>query len=216
MRNDFNNKQILLLMIVGISLTVLVVIIVLRLFLTPSPTSNVSASPTPTSVASADNNSQNYQFSTLQKTTIGITKEEDIPTIFRVVSSDDLGDGKKKYTVQSQQPGNPNEIIAQDGKVISETTVTQIPSDTPFPDIEDFISIFGKPEKEIQGNLNYGWPINAYLYPTKGYMLLANKFTKEVYEIHRFEPMTLSEYEDIYSDYLKPAENEGEPFIPES
>ena len=208
--NNMNsNKKPLLILGIAIFLVLLVFIFIGALFFTPGRELPSQPKPSPTGFALPLKDPQNYKASPLQKTTIGETTEEEIEKEFNVEDTEDLGQGKTKFVVESGQAGRTAEVITQNGKVISETTVTQVSTQRPFPDLQEFIKLFGQPEKVISGNSRYGWPINSYLFPSKGYMVVANKFTNEIYEIHRFTPMSLSQYEQTYADYIIPMENEG-------
>jgi hypothetical protein len=143
------------------------------------------------------------QLSPLQKTEIGRTKEKTLKANNRILRENRLPDGSVKYTLPAVLPLETDEIIVQNGTVISERTLTQTSQHGDLPSLTSLQEQFGEPEAIVASNSRYGEFIDSHIYASRGVMVVANRFTKEIYEIHRFVPVTLEEYKIRYAEYIE-------------
>lgn len=200
-----NNKSLLFLVIVfGIGVVLVLILIITSLF-SPSPTPLDENSPLPTSVRNTTNpqDVSSFEFTPLQRTVIGQTKDDTVKKTQKVISEREEGD-VKIYTVQSFIKQYTNEIRTKNGVVIFETTRTEIATPPP-PKLNTFEELYGEPELVLNSVSELGKHVSAYIYASRGFTLFANRYTKTVYDIHRYLPMSLTEYQKEYSRFLQPA-----------
>lgn len=203
------NTTELKLKLAGIAFLVIVVIslislIIFRLFTSPdqSSTTNPAGTPTPVLLSPTSNDPRTHQFTSLQISTIGQTTDEQLAQQNIVLSKRKVVD-TTIYEIRSKEPGKTDEIRTKDGVVIFEKTSTKT-NVAPLPKLTTIKSRFGAPE-EILDKVGEGFYMSAYLYPSQGFAVFANKYTDSVYEIQRFTPMTLADYKKLYGDNLSPA-----------
>lgn len=117
-----------------------------------------------------------------------------------------------KNTVQQDQQTLfhfPSPDITRDSLVVTENGVTvferSITTDPDYfhPKLETITQSLGNPEREFKGSNFYGPEMTAYIYASKGITIVANPNTKEVFEIQRFEPMSVDEYVTKWGSDLK-------------
>lgn len=200
------NKKILLLVgiILFIGITTIFSLIQKRQQETPS-----TAFPTPTPVQTRrpglpSISASSYEFSPFQKTVIGNTTEQAVVSTIKISTKEVLPDGSTKYQMPSVNPLQPDEIISKNGVVVYEKTSTFTNADGGFPSMASFAQVFGKPDEEIQGSAFYGPFAKTYIYATKGFALIANPNTDEVYEVQRFLPQSAASYKSVYGKDINP------------
>lgn len=208
MRNKSIRLQIIILLLI-----IAVIIIPVILFSTntgrSSPLFPNFATPTPIKEPEVLKNTSNYDFTPFQTTEITKTTDDEIKKNNTIVSQEQRG-GTTIYQIDSKIPGTTDEIRTNNGVVIFESTSVEI-STPPPPTLTQIERVFGKPE-EIKMQVGDGFYLNAYLYPAKGFVVFANRYTGTVYTIHRFPPMTVSQYETMYAEFLTEATTEPEYF----
>lgn len=202
-----NRMKLLLLGVGGLALFVLVmiVLVVSSLFSSspsPSPADDVSGTPTPIPDTITQADPRTRQFTPLQKTTIGTTTDDQIRQQTNVISSRRQGD-VTIYLVESKEEGETDEIHTRNGVVIYEKTSTETNA-APLPRLSDITRQYGMPEETLD-KVGDGFYMSAYLYPTKGFAIYANRYTGSIYEVQRFVPMSLAEYKVQYGVGLSPA-----------
>ncbi len=200
-----NNKSLLFLVILlGVGVILLLILIISSFFSSPQNTNdNANRLPTPVRNTTNPDDTKSFEFTPLQRTIIGQTKDENIKKLEKVISEKEQ-DGIKTYITQSYIKQYTNEIRTKNGVVIFETTRTEISSPPP-PKLNTFQDLYGQPELVLDSVSELGKHVSAYIYASKGFTLFANRYTKTVYDVHRYLPMSLSEYQKEYSRYLQPA-----------
>ncbi|CAN5201614.1 hypothetical protein BH09PAT1_BH09PAT1_1330 [soil metagenome] len=187
----------------------LIVIIILSAFRNSSqPVDTALSTPTPVATQPPKQFDRSH-ITPLQKTTIDQTTDQQIVKDLNVVSKTNLRD-ITIYKVKSAIPGVNDEVRTKDGKVIFESSDTEISSPPP-PKMTTVTSTFGEPEL-IQKSVGVGWYTDAYLYPTQGLAFFANSQTGTVYLVQRFVPMTLNNYRSQYSEFLQKKSSQPEYF----
>lgn len=207
-----NTKPTLILTIIlGIAVLLFLIIMVYSFF---PKNSNFPQQPriggTPTPVQSGNtSSSKKYLISPLEKTSIGKTTDAQIKQSFTVVSEKQDGD-TTIYEVNSDVISATNQIRTRGGVVVFESTNTQVSSPTP-PKISDLEKGYGKAERTTP-RAGEGFYLDAHLYPSKGFMVFANRYTGTVYFVQRFTPMTIAQYESEYAEFLELKEQPKETF----
>ncbi len=145
---------------------------------------------------------QNNTFSSLQKTVPGKTTVQDVErTVPRILKKDVLPGGGVQYSFQSELISRPNQIQTKNGVAVFEKElIPENPSARGYVLISTYINSLGKPEKIIKGSNFYGWSINTYVYPNKGFAFIGNPNTDEVLEIHIFKPLSVEDYVKMYGE----------------
>ncbi len=204
-----NKSTIILLIVLAIAILLGIIVAVYSIApkSQPSP-ATIAGTPTPIKTGSSDQQKE-YLISPLEKTTIGTTTDSQIKSAFTIASQRQDGD-VTIYEVNSQIPGSTDQIRTQNGIVIFESINTQIAKPAPSK-IATLEQKYGKAEKIIQ-SVGQGFYTDAHLYPSKGFMFFANRYTNTVYYVQRFIPMTVTQYETTYGEFLKPAEGVKETF----
>ena len=188
-------------LVIIISIVILFILLLISLFVkeeVPSPT--------------ASNTFPNAEsFSPLLKTTIGSTTDKEIKESSRVIREEKTADGATKYIVGSSLSLTEDEIYTKDGKAVFESTSIYTNKFGQLPLLDSYDEQFGEPDGVIERSVLYGWHTNLYIYAKDGFALIANKFTREVYEILRFTPMSLEEFKRQYPEYLIQAPDPRDP-----
>lgn len=140
--------------------------------------------------------------SPLERTEIGKTTEQEVKKMSGILGKKREGD-ITIYLIRSSEPGEIDEIRTRNGIVIFEKTSTETAT-APLPNLDQIFSKYGKPEY-VKDKVGEGFYMSAYIYPSKGIAIYANRYTKSVYEIQRFIPMSLEDYVRQYGENLSPA-----------
>lgn len=195
--------------LIGLAILVIIIITVVGTVIfsvfrsSPQPTETFL--PTPTSVPTQPVLFDAAHITPLQKTTIGKTTDDQIVKNETIISKISKGD-ITIYKVKSPS-GVDGEIRTQQGQVIFESTNTEIASPPP-PKITRVKTSFGEPELMLERVGPVGWYTNAYFYPSQGLVFFANRYTGTVYQVQRFTPMTLGNYQRVYAEFMQPAKSE--------
>lgn len=197
--------------IFGIAVLLVVIVIILLisiLFRTESTKTNQNIYPTP---ASINEPWKKYPFTPLQKTSVGLTTDAYIKKKYKVINEELMTDGSIKYKVESVTPTKYDEIRTKNGVVIFEKTRVFTIKFGDLKLLSYYENIFGKPQ-DIQDNIKlYGWNTSAYIFAGKGFTLIVNRFTNEVYEVQRYTPVSVQEYKTTYAEFLEPEARPGDP-----
>ena len=128
-----------------------------------------------------------------QDTVIGKTTDNDISRIPSLVRKESQS-GKNIYFFPSTDSRRENIVETRDGKAVFKrvVSITSVSYKTPL--IDGYISQYGNPEFEFTGSNRYGQYMKTYVYPSKGFALIFNPYTNEVFEIQSFTPVSLEEY----------------------
>jgi hypothetical protein len=200
-RQNINSTT--LLFTAAVFLVVIVIIIVLVIiFRRPQQPTGPNTIPTPTIVVGRQQDGS-YRYTTLEKTTVGKTTEQELQQQTKILSKAELSD-VTIYTVQSDIPLTTNEVRVKNNTVIFESINTQTNKNGNPPKFSTIEKELGQAE-EVIDKVGWAWYITAFLYPSKGVAFFVNTNTDSVYEVQRFVPMNLAEYKAEYGSYIKPA-----------
>ena len=169
---------------------------------------------TPTPIPYTMNADGTFNFTPLQKTVINKTSENEVEEKQKILNKSYRG-SVTVYEVPSATPLETDEIRTSDGKVIFESiNVFNDKAGMP-PKVNYYSKQFGPPEKLLRSVSPLGKHISAYIYAKDGFTLFVNHNTNTVYEIHRYTPMSTSEYENQFGEYLQPAPEYPREFLGE-
>ncbi len=150
--------------------------------------------------------------SSIQKTIIGKTTTQEVEQLPERIGKTENPDGSFSYSFASPLNARPKQVLTKDDKVIFESImIPENPTAEGYSKIDDYTSHYGQPEAILKGSKFYGWHMEEYVYSSQGFTLIANPFTKEVFEIHAYQPMDVDSYvkyygEDITSQNQPPQE----------
>lgn len=208
----FEKNQTLLLL--GIAIFLILAIIVIAIFSlssTPS-TSEDTSFPTPTPIPYTRDTEGNFTFTPLQKTVITKTTAQEVESQQKIINKSLRGD-ITVYEVPSATPGETDEIRTKNGVVVFESVDLFNNKSGMPPKATVYTKEFGIPEKKLKSVTDLGKHISAYIYAEKGFTIFVNPNTNTVYRIHRFTPMTTTEYETQYAEFLEPAPEYPQEFF---
>ncbi len=194
----YNNGLLLLL---GIVIVLVVSVLIVALL---SGMRRNSTTSTPTNVPGGS--STQHKISPTQKTIIEKTTKNEVEDLPGIIGKATLSDGATRYTFSSPLISRKNEVIVKDNQVIFERILVPESSKDPgYVRISQYEKEYGKPQQTIRGSRFYGNLIRTYIYANKGFALIGNPITDEVFEIHTFNPTTVENYiqefgEDIDKD----------------
>lgn len=135
-------------------------------------------------------------------TSIGQTTDTQITSLPNIKSINPLPNGNTQYLFPSKYSHLNNEIVTKDNKVVFKKIITVVP-EQPAPQISSYITKYGSPDSEHTGSKQYGRFIKTYIFASKGFALVVNFPTGEVYEIHTFLPTTVDDYLNNWGDDIK-------------
>ncbi len=158
--------------------------------------------PIPTTVQSQRPVSSTF-ISPLQIAETGkkLTKEPD--EIYDLIQEKKvLDNGSTVYTFSSLVAARSDQLITNSQNVvIFERVLTpEYASDEGYATITDYMNQFGKPERTIRGSTFYGWYAQTYIYASQGFTFIGNPNTDEIYEFHKYTPMTIERYISTYGE----------------
>jgi hypothetical protein len=208
--DQINRKHILFFIVAGMILLSIILVIAI-ISITTEKKQGPSPSPihtAPTAVIIEQN-----VLSPLQKTAVGSAFPAGLESRPDFLSKQTLPTGGIEYSFQSEIDARPATIVTdKNGTVIFERILTpEEPDATGYTLISDFKNKYGEPDRDIGGSHFYEWAIHTYIYASKGFALVGNPNTDEVFEIHNFQPMTVDEYITKFGEDLDPgAEHQPE------
>lgn len=191
-----------LIIVLGI-LGVIIIILVTVLLLKPGTSQDTDTTiPTPTGNAVPLPFQEKIYDG--QQVIIGKTTQNEVKQLPGLISENELEDGETEYLFDSSLKTRPNVVITKDNVAIYERTLT--PPTSFFPKISEYLSKYGTPEEIVKGSKEYGWSINSYIYSSKGFSIIGNPNTDEIYEFQFFVPQTVNDYTKNYGEDLSPDE----------
>lgn len=206
------NNTNLKIKLIGLAILIIVIIAVVGTVIfsvfKPLPQPTETFLPTPTSVPTEPVSFDSSHITPLQKTTIGRTTDDQLLKNETIISKTSKGN-ITIYKVKAAT-GIDSEIRTQQGKVIFESTSTEI-ANPPPPKINNIKQSLGEPEL-TQKSVGVGWYTDAYLYPSQGLVFFANSSTGTVYLVQRFTPMSVSDYRSQYPEFLQKKVSQPEYF----
>lgn len=165
------------------------------------PSFNDIPTATPTPFYKSSSNSTTQKIYSLQKTIINNTKDSEIQGLPDVIKTETLPNNTKEYLLNSPASlSRPNKIITQNGIVRYEQIITDEtnPASVTYATISRYKNVFGNPEKAIKGSRYYGSFMNTYIYASRGFALIGNPYTDEVFEVQTFVPTIVDKYIENY------------------
>lgn len=199
---DYKNKQIFILF--GITILLLIALFAAAFFFfSNSSQQSQSELPIPTPYPSLDEAVKSNRVAPTQISQIGNEFDESLQNLSSLEDMDVLSEDKRIYTYSSPLITRKNEILTQNNRVIFERIL--IPEDKNDPGyviFSEYTRLFGEPNETVVGSKFYGQFIQTRIYADKGFALIGNPLTDEIYEVHVFTPMTIEEYENAYGSDL--------------
>lgn len=105
-----------------------------------------------------------------------------------------LPDNATEYFYDSGYPLKDNEIVAKNDIVVFKRLVILNEQATSMPQLDSYVKLYGEPEAVYQGSASYGRFMKTYVYSSRGFALILNQFTGEIFEIQTFEPTSIDDY----------------------
>lgn len=137
--------------------------------------------------------------SPLEQVVIDKTTQQEVENLDTVEDKKTLPDGTVQYSLISPLVRRKNEVLVKDNVVIFERILVPESKNTVgYATISDYTKRFGQPEETIEGSRFYGPPISTFIYADQGFAFIANTITDEVYEIQKFQPMSVADYKKFY------------------
>ncbi len=196
-----------------ILLSLLLITLLLVFFaLFRGPIKKEGANPivTPTLVPIGRSIPQEKKINALQKVEIGITTEREIEKIPGIELISKTGN-QKTYSLPSVILIKPHIITTDSGVAKSEQLVLPAyNNEEGYTTLTSIIRKYGKPEEIIEGSSFFGDFADRYLYPQRGFTIIVNVNTDEVFEIKHFKPISLAEYKTAYPGEVKPLQKKVE------
>ena len=139
--------------------------------------------------------------SPLTQTVVERTTQREVESLPTVENKEVLPDGSVRYTLKSPLITRKNEVIVKNNVVVFERIlVPEKRGAEGYATISEFREKFGEPEEVVRGSKYYGFMISTLIYAEQGFSLIANTITDEVYEIQRFQPMSVASYREQYGE----------------
>jgi hypothetical protein len=193
-----NRKIIVVVLVVALFASVVLSLFFLSSLLNRSNRENQTIKPTPI-------NENPTAISPLQRTRIGATRDSDVVNNFKVIEKSTLPSGETQYSIESQLIPRPEKIITERGVVVFESILIPITqSDRGFVSLDEITSTFGEPDTTITGSNFYGWYVENRIYSSKGFTIIGNPNTNEIFEIHIYSPMSYTDYLSKYGEDINP------------
>lgn len=134
---------------------------------------------------------------------IGETLASDIEKLPGLVETKTLASGVKQFYFTSTDALRNNLVETEDDKAVFKRVVSVTTADYQTPNINTYTQSYGNPESEFTGSKRYGPYMKTYVYPSKGFALIFNPYTEEVFEIQSFKPVSFEEYRSRWGEDIK-------------
>lgn len=155
--------------------------------------------------------STQHKISPTQKTIIEKTTKNNVESLPGITGKTTLSNGATRYTFASPLVSRKNEVIVKDNQVIFERILVPESSKDPgYVRISQYEKEYGKPQQIIRGSRFYGNLIRTYIYADKGFALIGNPITDEVFEVHTFLPTSVENYIQQYGEDINKNAPAGE------
>lgn len=125
---------------------------------------------------------------------IGETSSEAIVKLPGLLETKTLSNGNVQFEFASTDTLRNNLVETEKDRAIFKRVVSITPGDYQTPDVITYTQTYGASEFEFTGSNRYGPYFITYIYPSRGFALIFNPYTNEVYEIQSFKPVSLEEY----------------------
>lgn len=207
--NLTRNKRVL------IAITFVLLFIATLFFMVVSSSFNRRLSPTPSPITTAPSITtfplptipSSQRLNQIQKTAPGefinlelLEKQKDY------LSKEIVDENNQKFSFKSEILPRPNIVlVSPDSKVLFERLI--LPSDRKslgYATLSEIKTKRGEAERVIKGSKFYDWAIETHIYASKGFAVIVNPKTNEVYEMHFFNPSSIEVYIQTYGEDLNP------------
>lgn len=131
---------------------------------------------------------------------IGETSSDAIAKLPGLLETKTLPNGNMQFEFTSTDALRNNLVETEKDKAIFKRVVSITAGDYKSPDVTTYTQAFGAAEFEFTGSNRYGPYFITYVYPSRGFALIFNPYTNEVYEIQSFKPVSLEEYRNRWGD----------------
>lgn len=142
------------------------------------------------------NPSSKPSITSLVNLSIGKTTDKEVSQIPGVENKEKMDNGYK-YTLAPSPYLKNNEIVTKDGKVVFAKISVSV-NDKNYGTVQGYLSKFGSPDKTFTGSRYYGASIKTYVYSTDGFAIVGNPDTGTLYEIQKFQPLSVADYLKLY------------------
>jgi hypothetical protein len=144
------------------------------------------------------------EISPLEQVVINKTTQQEVENLDTVEDKKTLPDGAVRYSLISPLVTRKNEVLVKDNRVVFERIlIPESKNALGYATISDYTKRHGQPEETIEGSRFYGPPISTFIYANQGFAFIANTITDEVYEIQKFQPMSVSDYKSLYGQDIE-------------
>lgn len=140
------------------------------------------------------NTTQQPSFKSYLDTVIGETTTEQIANLPDIVNKQSLPNGNLIFEFSSTDPLRNNLIETESGKAVFKRVGSVTSGDYKTPAVKTYFDAYGAPEAEFTGSNRHGPYAKTFVFPSKGFALIVNPYTSEVYEIQSFMPVSLDVY----------------------
>lgn len=145
------------------------------------------------------------QISSLIRVTIGQTTTSQIDALPNIQKKERLPGGGIKYSLSGNNPIRPDEIRAENNVAVFERiAIPEKKADLGYATISEYKTKYGQPDAVLPGSKAFGFYMVTYVYSTKGFALIANPNTDEIFEIQHFIPMPTEDYLKRYGEDVTP------------
>lgn len=125
---------------------------------------------------------------------LGKTTDAEISRFPDIAKKEEMPDRKVVYEFESADPLRNNKIITEDGVAAYKSSVSITAQDYKTPKFSVYREAYGDAEAEYEGSVRYGRYIKTYFYGSKGFALIVNPLTDEVFEVQSFMPTSSEDY----------------------
>lgn len=130
-------------------------------------------------------------------------EEQNIAYSAALKSKKTLPDGSTLYTLKSPLIDRDNLIVFKNSQRVFMRLVVINPK-AESPKISAYIAKYSPPTTQITGSKFYGPETYVGINSDKGYALVGNKFTDEIFEVYTFVPTTESEFLQKWGEDYSP------------
>ncbi len=140
----------------------------------------------------------------LSQLVAGESTTNDVAKLAKPLKKERLSNSDTRYTFSSTRVGRVNEVVVSGNTVNFVRIIT--PNDGAqqgYAVLVQYTQTYGQPDKIIAGTEDYSYPLQTYIYSTKGFALIINPTTTEVYEVQKFQPMSVQNYLNSYGKNIQ-------------
>lgn len=133
-------------------------------------------------------------FSTLLNTDIGKTTAKELKNAPDLKEKATSTAGRNEFVSDSAFTYRENSVVTENSVAVFKRIVPVNPVNWQSPQMSYYEQLYGTPQKIYKGSATYGGLMETAVYGDRGFALVYNPFTGEVFEIQSFVPTTPDEY----------------------